>query len=145
VAVAEAAVVPQPGQAVDASSTGARLLTLIHSYSHRVIRRISGFCGIDRDSLSEYLVPQHLAFIVYATSRGDFVLGGLQAVFEHDLDKVIDDVVGGEHRCPLDPGCEKEGGACVACLHVGEPSCRHYNQYLDRAALFAADGYLAGR
>jgi hypothetical protein len=143
VAIAKAAVLPQPGQIVDPSSTGACLLTLIHSYSHRVIRRISGFCGIDRDSLSEYLVPQHLAFAVYATSRGDFVLGGLQAVFEHDLDKVIDDVVGGEHRCALDPGCEKEGGACVACLHVGEPSCRYYNQYLDRAALFAAHGYLA--
>lgn len=139
--VAKTCVIPQPGETVDPSSPGVRLLTLVHSYSHRVMRRISGFCGIDRDSLAEYLVPQHLAFVIYATSRGDFVLGGLQAVFEHDLDKVIDDVVDGEHRCALDPGCEKEGGACVACLHVGEPSCRFYNQYLDRATIFGADGF----
>ena len=144
-AIAGAATVPEAGQIVDPSSTGARLLTLVHSYSHRVIRRITGFCGIDQDSLAEYLIPQHLAFIVYATSRGDFVLGGLQAVFEHDLDKVLHDIVGGEHRCALDPGCEKEGGACVACLHIGEPSCRYYNQYLDRAALFGPDGFLSGR
>ena len=144
-AIAKAATVPHAGEIVDPSSAGARLLTLVHSYSHRVIRRITGFCGIDQDSLAEYLVPQHLAFIVYATSRGDFVLGGLQAVFEHDLDKVVHDIVGAEHRCALDPGCEKEGGACVACLHIGEPSCRYYNQYLDRAALFSSDGFLTGR
>jgi hypothetical protein len=140
--VAANCLIPQPGELSDPESPGASLLTLIHSYSHRILRRISGFCGIDRDSLAEYLVPEHLAFIIYATARGDFVLGGLQAVFEHDLDKVIDDVVDGEHRCALDPGCEKEGGACVACLHVGEPSCRYYNQYLDRATLFGKDGYL---
>lgn len=134
--------IPQPGELSDVSLPGTRLLTLVHSYSHRVMRRISAFCGIDRDALAEYLVPEHLAFIVYATSRGDFVLGGLQAVLEHDLDKVMDDVVLGEHRCALDPGCENAGGACVACLHVGEPSCRYYNQFLDRASLFGPAGFL---
>jgi hypothetical protein len=143
-AIANAGSAPIPGETVDRRAPGAQLLSLVHSYSHRVIRRIAGFCGIDQDSLAEYLIPQHAAFIVYATSRGDFVLGGLQGVFEHDLDKVIDEVVGGEHRCALDPGCENEGGACVACLHIGEPSCRYYNQYLNRTALFGPDGFLVG-
>jgi len=88
-------------------------------------------------------VPLHLAFVVFASSRGDFVLGGLQALFEHDLDKALRDVVRGESRCALDPGCTRHGGACVACLHVGEPTCRYYNQFLDRRALFGADGLLA--
>jgi hypothetical protein len=132
--------VPRPGEVVDPSTPGAELLTLIHSLSHRVIRRISAFSGIERDALGEYLVPLHLAFVVFASSRGDFVLGGLQALFEHDLDKALRDVLGGESRCALDPGCTRHGGACVACLHVGEPTCRFYNQFLDRRALFGRAG-----
>jgi hypothetical protein len=136
-------VIPPAGTDPALASGGAEVLRLIHSYSHRVMRRISGFAGIDRDSLSEYLVPEHLAFAIYATARGDFVLGGLQALFEHDLAEALDEVAAGEHRCPLDPGCTAHGGACVACLHVGEPSCRLFNQFLDRRMLFGQGGFLA--
>lgn len=135
--------IPRPGEEVEPPTFGSQLLTLVHAYAHRVLRRISAFCGIDRDSLSEYLVPLHLSFIIYASTRGDFVLGGLQALYEHDLNKALDDIVEGEHRCPLDPGCAKHGGACVACLHVGEPSCRFFNGFLDRDVLFGSGGYFA--
>lgn len=134
--------IPRPGEELDAPTFGSEVLTLVHSYAHRVLRRISAFAGIDRDSLSEYLIPLHLSFVVYASTRGDFVLGGLQALFEHDLDKALDDVVEGEHRCPLDPGCAKHGSACVACLHVGEPSCRFFNGFLGRDVLFGSAGYV---
>lgn len=134
--------IPRAGDPVDDQTIGSDLLGLVHSFSHRVMRRISAFCGIDRDSLSEYLVPQHLAFVVFAASRGDFVLGGLQALFEHDLDHAMNDIVVGERRCALDPGCMSHGSACVACLHVGEPSCRYFNQFLSRETLFGPLGYL---
>lgn len=131
---------PRPGG--PASDAGEDLLTLLHSMAHRFIRRTSALAGIDRDSLSEYLVPQHLAFVVYASARGDFILGGLQALFENDLDLALSDVLRGESRCALDPGCSRDGGSCVACLHIGEPSCGWFNQYLDRRALFGDAGYL---
>ena len=118
------------------------LYRLLHSYAHRAIRRLAAFAGIERDSLSEYLVPSHAAFVVYAAAKGDFVLGGLQAVFETSLDKFLDDVVDGESRCPLDPGCRSGGGACMACIHLGEPSCRWFNRQLDRAVLFGQTGLL---
>jgi hypothetical protein len=111
--------------------------------SHRVIRKISAFSGLERDSLGEYLIPVHLSFIVFANTRGDFVLGGLQALFENDLEKALNEVVRSEHRCGLDPGCEHNGGACAVCLHVGEPSCRFYNQFLSRTTLFGKLGYLS--
>lgn len=141
--ILENAVIPRPGDVIDIPTLGSDLLQLIHSYSHRVMRRASSFCGIDRDSLSEYLVPLHLSFAVFASTRGDFVLGGLQALFEHDLDTTMIDIVSGEHRCALDPGCTSHGSACVACLHVGEPSCRYFNQFLSRETLFGDHGYLA--
>ena len=121
---------------------GDSLVTLIHSYAHRMIRTLAAYAGIERDSLAEYLVPHHVSFVVYAAARGDFVLGGLQAVFETSLDRVLQDFVTGEIRCPLDPGCRSGGGACMACLHLGEPSCRWFNRYLDRSSLFGAGGYL---
>jgi hypothetical protein len=126
----------------DPQPLGHSLLTLIHSYTHRVIRILAAFAGIERDALAEYLVPNHLSAIVYAAARGDFVLGGLQAVFETALDRFLDAFVTGEVRCPLDPGCRSGGGACVACLHLGEPSCRWYNRFLNRSTLFYAGGYL---
>jgi AcrR family transcriptional regulator len=97
-----------------------------------------------RDAIAEYLVPEHLAFVLYAATGGDFVLGGMQALFEHDLHLALDEVAHGERRCPLDPGGRRYGRACVACLHVGEPSCRHFNRSLDRDVMFdRSTGYLA--
>jgi len=121
---------------------GEMLIELLHSYAHRLIRTFAATAGIERDSLAEYLLPHHLSFIIYAAARGEFVLGGLQALFETALARVINDFEGGEFRCPLDPGCRSGGGACMACLHLGEPSCRWFNRFLDRAALFGEGGFL---
>lgn len=123
---------------------GTDVLTLVHSMSHRLIRRMASLAGIERDAIAEYLVPEHLSFVLYAAARGDFVLGGMQALFERDLNLVLDAVSRGDPRCALDPGCRRHGRACIACLHVGEPSCRHFNRFLDRDVLFDPNlGYLA--
>ncbi|MER2218880.1 hypothetical protein [Methylobacterium brachiatum] len=116
--------------------------TLVHSYAHRLIRMVAVHAGIELSSLSELLLPTHLSFFVYAAARGDFVLGGLQALFENDLDRLLRQFVDGEHRCALDPGCARGGGACMACLHLGEPSCRLFNGKLDRRTLTGPEGYL---
>jgi hypothetical protein len=118
------------------------LTELVHTYAHRLIRLAAVHAGIERNALSELLVSTHLGFFVYASARGDFVLGGLQAVFENELDRLLKDFVQGEHRCALDPGCARGGGACIACLHLGEPSCRLFNRKLGRAILFGPRGYL---
>jgi hypothetical protein len=132
-------------QAIAADATGRvhdLVTTLVHSYCHRFIRVAAVHTGVERTSLSELLVSHHAAFFVYAAARGDFVLGGLQAVFEGELHRLLHEFVDGEHRCALDPGCAQAGGACMACLHLGEPSCRLFNQSLDRATLTGANAYL---
>jgi hypothetical protein len=121
---------------------GRAVVTLMHSYAHRAVRTLAVVAGIERDSLAEYLLPHHLGFIIYAAARGDFVLGGLQAVFETSLQRVLDDIVTAETRCPLDPGCRTGGGACMACLHLGEPSCRWFNRFLNRDVMFGEHGFL---
>jgi hypothetical protein len=121
---------------------GEAALTLLHSYAHRLIRVLAVTAGVERDGLAEYLLPHHLSVIVYASARGQFVLGALQAMFETSLNRLLDNFVRGESRCPLDPGCRTGGGACMACLHLGEPSCRWFNRFLDRAVLFGFEGFL---
>jgi len=122
---------------------GAALLTLLHSYAHRLIRALAATAGVERDGLAEYLLPHHLSLVIYASARGQFVLGALQAMFETSLNRLLEEFVHGEARCALDPGCRSGGGACIACLHLGEPSCRWFNRFLDRAVLFGREGFLA--
>lgn len=141
--ILKSSIIPRPAETVPSDDPGARLLTLVHSYSHWFIRRLAVHSGVEQNALSEFLVPQHCAFFVYAASRGDFVLGGLQAVFESDLDTFLKDLAQSDLRCPLDPGCQRAGGACMACLHLGEPSCRYYNRYLGRESLVRGTGYLS--
>ncbi|KQS66167.1 hypothetical protein ASG41_12540 [Modestobacter sp. Leaf380] len=119
------------------------MLTLLHSYTHRLIRQLAVMAGIDRESLSEYLVPHHLGAFVYATPKGDFVLGGMQAVFETDMHMLLARQAEAESRCPLDPGCARAENACPACLHLGEPSCAYYNRFLRRDHLFGPAGFLS--
>jgi hypothetical protein len=144
VALLAAMDIPDRGEEVTQDTVGSAVLTMMHSLSHRVIRQLSVLAGIDRESLAEYLVPRHLGFFVYAAPRGDFVLGGLQSVFETDLHTLLHRVITAESRCPLDPGCAHGSGACLACLHLGEPSCTHFNRFLDRGTLFGGAGFLAG-
>lgn len=144
--ILRASQIPHPGSdPAQQASAGQDLLTLVHSYAHRVIRQAAALAGIDRNALSEYLVPHNAGFFVFAASRGGFVLGGLQALFERDLHLLLRSVSSAEHRCALDPGCKHSGGACAACLHIGEPSCRWFNRFLDRDVLSGRGGYLAPR
>lgn len=142
-ALLRAAEIPGVDETEDQLTTGTAILTLVHSFAHRFVRMAAVHAGIDRNSLSELLVPSHLGFFVYAAARGDFVLGGLQAVFENDLHTLVRAFLHEEHRCPLDPGCSHSGGACMACLHLGEPSCRLHNRFLSRGALVGPYGYLS--
>ena len=140
-AIIERADIPAAGAQVGAPTIGTEVLRLVHSFCHRTIRILAVHAGIERSALSEYLVPVHLGFYVYAAAKGDFVLGGLQAVFESELNTLLRDVVYGEHRCALDPGCASVDAACMSCLHLGEPSCRYWNTFLTREALFGPAGY----
>jgi hypothetical protein len=145
IAILEACQIPAKGDELDAETAGSAVLTLLHSYSHRLIRQLAVMAGIDRESIAEYVVPEHLTAYVYATPRGDFVLGGMQAVFETELHTLLERQVSAEQRCPLDPACSRAGGACLACLHLGEPSCSYYNRFLDRTTLFGGTGFLSVR
>lgn len=105
--------------------------TLLHTLSHLLIRSSSVYTGIDMQSLSEMIFPGSCAIFIYSTSSIN--TGGLQFVFENELEGWFAHVDDDIRDCPLDPSClEDEEGSCYACLYVPEFVCHNFNYNLDR-------------
>ncbi len=114
------------------------VLGLVHSMSHRMMKALAARSGLNVDSLAEYLFPSAGAFLIYANTRSQFTLGGIEHVFRYDLADALTEL-DAETRCMFDPPCRRSfGGACVACLHVSEIACQRFNTVLDRNLLFGA-------
>jgi hypothetical protein len=114
------------------------VLGLIHSMAHRFMKALATRCGLNADSLAEYLFPSATAFLIYANTRSEFVLGGIEHVFRFDLEDALSEL-DADPRCVFDPPCRRSfGGACAACLHTSEVACERFNTVLDRNRLFGA-------
>lgn len=115
----------------DSSSFNA-VKTLIHTFSHILIRRSSLYTGIDEDSCSEILFPKSAAFLIYSTSNIN--IGGFKYVFENSLSNWFEDIKLDVSDCVFDPSCLNDGGACFSCLYLPEYVCSEFNGQLDRDA-----------
>ncbi|MFB9461766.1 hypothetical protein [Streptomyces cinereospinus] len=112
------------------------LLGLVHSMAHRTMKAMASRCGLNVDSLAEYLFPANCAYLIYANTRSEFTLGGLEHVYRFDLEDALREL-DAETRCVFDPPCRRDfGGACAACLHISEVACARFNTVLDRNLLF---------
>lgn len=106
------------------------LYTLIHSFSHVLIKRSSLFTGLDSDSCSELIFPKTAAFLIYSTSNIN--IGGFSYVFENSLIDWFNNVRYDIDECIFNPSCFEEDGACFSCMYLPEYVCCLFNQYLDR-------------
>ncbi|WP_376794441.1 hypothetical protein [Thermogemmatispora sp.] len=112
------------------------IVGLVHSFSHLVLRQAVILSGFDRTSLSEYLFPRALSFVLYSNNRTAFTIGGLYTLFEQALHEHLHQVMTAGGACIYDPVCLEETGACHACMHISEMSCEHFNRNLHRKYLF---------
>jgi hypothetical protein len=108
---------------------------LLHTLSHLCVRQAALLCGLDRTSLSEYLMPKALTLAIYCNHRFGATIGALTALFEQSLAEWLN-TVRDTRRCVYDPVCHDHEGACHACAHLAETSCRFFNLNLNRAFLF---------
>jgi len=112
--------------------------TLLHSMSHILIKKAAELCGLEKDSLSEYIFPSIPGFLIYCHNVQGFNLGAMFNLFEAFFDKWLQNALDAAENCIYDPICLDEHGACLGCLHLNEISCEHFNRDLDRK-------YLIGR
>lgn len=116
----------------------AAILGLVHSVAHRTLKAVAVRSGLKPESLSEYLFPHNLAFLVYADTSGEFVLGGLEHVFKNYLAESLNHM-DEERRCVFDPPCKNDKGSCAVCMHLSENSCARFNSALSRHYLFGGE------
>lgn len=108
---------------------------LLHTLSHLCVRQAALLCGLDRTSLSEYLMPRTLTFAIYCNHRFGATIGALTALFEQSLAEWLN-AVRTARRCVYDPVCRERESSCHACTHLAETSCRFFNLNLGRSFLF---------
>lgn len=113
---------------------------LLHSLSHLFLKQCSLLSGFDRNSLSEYIIPSTLSFIVYSNNKQSFNIGGLFTVFEQNLKELLDRVSYFGDNCVYDPVCKGKGGSCHGCMHIAEYSCTGFNRNLSRNYVFGGVG-----
>ncbi|MGD1154013.1 MAG: hypothetical protein ABR911_14220 [Syntrophales bacterium] len=109
---------------------------LLHTLSHLSVRQAALLCGLDRTSLSEYILPRAVSFALYCNHRFGATIGALTAMFEQSLCEWLH-AVREMRRCVYDPVCRDRTGNCHACTHLAETSCRFFNLNLSRAFLFS--------
>jgi hypothetical protein len=111
------------------------VLSLLHTLSHLSIRRAEVLCGLERTSISEYLIPSTLSFAMYCNHRFGGTIGALTSLFDQALLEWLEQIFG-KRTCVYDPVCQDKMGNCHACTHLPETSCRHFNLNLGRVYLF---------
>lgn len=109
--------------------------TLLHSISHALIREAAEVCGLDKGSLSEYILPNIPAVFIYCSNSQGFSMGALYSAFQSQFDKWLKHARENSKKCIFDPLCMNQSKACAGCLFLNEVSCKHFNKDLDRSYL----------
>jgi len=138
----------------EAGFPGSRF-TLIHSFSHALMRQLSLECGYSAASLRERIYaneddgtgPPMAGVLIYtAAPDSEGTLGGLVRMGRpEELGRHIARALEDMRLCSSDPLCadhqpDADGStlhaaACHACLFAPETSCERGNKYLDRGSL----------
>lgn len=112
-----------------------KVYTLLHSISHALIGEASQICGLDKSSISEYILPNIPAVLLYCSNSQGFSMGALYTAFQTYFDRWMKAARENVKKCIFDPICISKEKACAGCLFLNEVSCQHFNKDLDRAYL----------
>lgn len=116
------------------------LYTLLHSYSHLLMKHVSEYSGLDLGSLGEYIFPADLGFVVYRNGT-TMDLGNLSALWRNAGTAMLTAMLGSKAtQCGTGSLCTERGGACPDCVMMPETSCIAGNKLLSRSVLRSIGG-----
>ena len=116
------------------------LYTLLHSYSHLLMKHVSEYSGLDLGSLGEYIFPADLALVVYRNGT-TMDLGNLSALWRNAGTAMLTAMLGSKAtQCGTGSLCTERGGACPDCVMMPETSCVAGNKLLSRSVLRSIGG-----
>lgn len=127
-----------PGQAAELTKTlGPQMAApfhMLHSISHALVLTARRHSGYDSQTLTEYLLPMDLSFLIYVTSVQNYTAGGLLTLFQHYLRRWFEDASLHTFNCAFDPICSDVGSACPGCVQIAR-GCETFNSGLSRSYL----------
>jgi len=127
-----------PGQATMLSKTlgvpAAAPFHLLHTIAHALMLTARRHSGYDSQTLTEYLLPMDLSFLIYVTSVQNYTAGGLLTLFQHYLRRWFEDASLHAFNCAFDPICSDIGSACPGCIQISR-GCETFNAGVSRAYL----------
>lgn len=116
------------------------LYSLLHSYSHLLMKHVAEYSGLDLGSLGEYIFPADLAFVVYRNGT-TMDLGNLTALWRNAGNAMLTTMLRPRAtQCGTGTLCTHRGGACPDCIMVPETSCLASNKLLSRSVLNSVEG-----
>ncbi|MCX0425020.1 MULTISPECIES: hypothetical protein [Aeromonas] len=116
------------------------LYTLLHSYSHLLMKHVSEYSGLDLGSLGEYIFPADLAFVVYRNGT-TMDLGNLSSLWRNSGTAMLTAMLSSKAtQCGTGSLCTERGGACPDCVMMPETSCIVSNKLLSRSVLRSIGG-----
>jgi hypothetical protein len=114
--------------------------TLLHSFSHMLMKQMSEYSGLDIGSLGEYIFPADLAFVVYRNGT-TMDLGNFSAMWRNAGIAMLQAMLSPKSTlCGTGSLCSSRGGACPDCLMIPETSCVASNKLLSRSVLRGTGG-----
>lgn len=114
--------------------------SLLHSFSHLLVKHMSEYSGLDLGSLGEYIFPADLAFVVYRNGT-TMDLGNLSAMWRNAGTSMLHALLLQKAtQCGTGSLCSSRGGACPDCIMVPETSCVASNKLLSRSVLRGVGG-----
>lgn len=116
------------------------LYTLLHSYSHLMMKHVSEYSGLDLGSLGEYIFPADLAFVIYRNGT-TMDLGNLSSLWRNSGTAMLTSMLSSKAtQCGTGSLCTVRGGACPDCVMMPETSCIASNKLLSRSVLRSIGG-----
>lgn len=131
------ALVGSPGEVRQATLSGldrygGHILGLLHTVTHALLHAAQNGSGYDGKSLVEYMFPADLSALIFVSSRKDFTMGGLQALYQYNLLTWFEEAAHASVTCIFDPVCSEQGGSCHGCLQLAL-GCQTFNHGISRA------------
>ncbi|HEC75302.1 MAG TPA: hypothetical protein ENI26_13175 [Methylophaga aminisulfidivorans] len=111
------------------------IYTLVHTYAHHVMNAVSEYSGLGSGSLSEYLFPGDLSFVIYRKGM-TMDMGNLTSIIRNNAPAFLEYLHTPRNlSCGSGSLCTSRGGACPDCLLIHEMSCIAQNNLLSRSVL----------
>ena len=107
--------------------------TLLHTFSHILMKKIHLFTGMGIDSCGEKIFTNGGSIFLY--SNNNLNIGALQFLLENNMfttGGIFENLKQEVKECSFDPLCMNEKGACFSCLYIPEFVCHNFNLNLDR-------------